>query len=249
MIFLSTMNQNERDPRAPLSYVVLHYTGMQDTAGALARMCDPVAKVSVHYLIDVKGGVLQIVDESNRAWHAGESSWRGETDMNSASIGIELVNPGHEFGYRPFPPEQMDSLKALLGEIVKRHRLSPALALLGHSDIAPARKKDPGEFFPWKDFAEEGFGFWPQPQAEDYAPMDEAEALKKLAAVGYDTASPPHALLAFQRRYDPENLTGKPNSQTTAKLSALLRAITAERLKTLEVLEPIEEQKQKVGLN
>jgi N-acetylmuramoyl-L-alanine amidase len=163
-------NFNERDPAAPLRYVVLHYTGMPTRDSALRRLCDNQAKVSAHYLIDEAGQVFHLVDESRRAWHAGKSFWCGTTDMNSASIGIELVNPGHEFGYKPFPAAQIAALKTLLGEIVARHGLDPAHFLLGHSDIAPDRKKDPGEFFPWQELAKAGFGIWPEAHASDYVP-------------------------------------------------------------------------------
>ncbi len=234
MSFIPTPNVNERDPRIAVEYVVLHYTGMQDTAAALGRLCDPESNVSVHYLIDVKGTVLKMADESRRAWHAGESFWRGQKDMNSASIGIELVNPGHAHGYSPFPSEQMLALKTLLRSIVARHNLSPALALLGHSDIAPRRKQDPGELFPWEDFAREGFGLWPAPSPEDVAPMDAKEIAEKLSAIGYETDSLPDSLKAFQRRYNPGTLTGEADPQTAAKMRALLRALTAQRLKALE---------------
>jgi N-acetylmuramoyl-L-alanine amidase len=139
-------NFNER--RLPVSMVVLHYTGMQSAAKALERLKDPAAEVSAHYLIDEDGTVVRLVDESKRAWHAGRSFWRGITDVNSASVGIELVNPGHEFGYRPFPDAQMEALVPLLGDIVRRHDI-PRANVVGHSDVAPARKTDPGELFDW----------------------------------------------------------------------------------------------------
>jgi N-acetylmuramoyl-L-alanine amidase len=134
------------------SLVVLHYTGMRTATDALERMCNPAAEVSAHYMIDEDGTVTQLVDEEHRAWHAGRSSWRGETDVNSASIGIELVNPGHEFGYRPFPEVQIEALLPLLSDIVQRRAIAPA-NVVGHSDVAPARKQDPGELFPWERLA------------------------------------------------------------------------------------------------
>ena len=220
---ISSPNFNDRDPKVALEYIVLHYTGMQDAASAVARLCDPSAQVSAHYVIDEDGSVLQLVDEAKRAWHAGSSFWRGIKDMNSASIGIELVNPGHEFGYRLFPSTQTVSLKKLLREILARHQMSPATALLAHSDIAPSRKQDPGELFPWQALAQEGLGLWPLPQPEDFSVSSEQAFLEELCSLGYDINSPYEAVLAFQRRYYPERLTGKTDEQTTARIRALLR--------------------------
>jgi len=139
-------NFDDRDQA--VSIVVLHYTGMEDAASAIARLRDPEARVSCHYLIAEDGQVLRMVPEEKRAWHAGQSYWRGLQGLNAASIGIEIVNPGHEFGYRPFTPQQMDALVPLLADIVERHQVPPA-NIVGHSDIAPARKQDPGELFDW----------------------------------------------------------------------------------------------------
>ena len=139
-------NWNER--QLPISMVVVHYTGMQSADEALERLCDPMAGVSAHYLIEENGTVHRLVREDRRAWHAGKSFWRGITDVNSASIGIELVNPGHEFGYRPFPEAQMEALLPLLADMVQRHDV-PRANVVGHSDIAPVRKEDPGELFDW----------------------------------------------------------------------------------------------------
>lgn len=223
-------NFDERDQAVPLRYIVLHYTGMPTRDAALKRLCSPASKVSAHYLIDEEGRVFRLVDESKRAWHAGKSFWRGITDINSASIGIELVNPGHAFGYAPFPPAQIAALHELLGDIVKRNKVNPRSALLGHADIAPGRKEDPGELFPWQDLAHAGFGRWPKPEPGDYAPIREAEEQSLLRAIGYacpesglyDPATR-FALLAFQRRYEPENLTGTPERETIARLRALAR--------------------------
>ena len=137
------------DERAlPVSMIVLHYTGMPDAEGALNRLTSPEARVSAHYLVDEQGEVFQLVDEEKRAWHAGKSYWRGITDVNSASVGIEIVNPGHEFGYRNFPDEQIASVIPLVADIKDRHGITRG-NIVGHSDIAPARKEDPGELFPW----------------------------------------------------------------------------------------------------
>ena len=132
--------------------IVLHYTGMPDCEGALCRLTSPEAKVSAHYCVDEDGTIYRLVDESKRAWHAGKSRWRGVTDVNSASVGIEIVNPGHEFGYRPFPDEQIASLIPLVSDIKERHGVGRG-NIVGHSDVAPARKEDPGELFPWEALA------------------------------------------------------------------------------------------------
>lgn len=219
-------NFDERTPNVKLQYIVLHYTGMTSCAAALQRLCNPQAKVSAHYVIDESGGVFRLVNETKRAWHAGKSFWRGETDLNSASIGIELVNPGHEFGYKPYPAAQIEALRRLLKDIAARHGLDPLRALLAHSDIAPDRKEDPGELFPWQELSEAGLGVWPQPVAEDYSPVDAAERRTLLQQIGYVCGEPEPerlALLAFQRHYDPHNLTGLPENQTMARLRAVAR--------------------------
>jgi N-acetylmuramoyl-L-alanine amidase len=226
-------NFDERDPAVRLEFIVIHYTGMLTREAALQYLCTPAAKVSAHYLIDEDGREFRLVDEKKRAWHAGKSFWRGITDMNSASIGIELVNRGHAFGYTPFPAAQIAALLALLQEITKRHKLKPAKAMLGHADIAPTRKEDPGELFPWQELAREGFGLWPQIVPDDYAPVKDNEEQTLLRALGYDCPesglydpATRSALLAFQRRYDPDNLTGTPERETVARLRALLRMTT-----------------------
>jgi N-acetylmuramoyl-L-alanine amidase len=146
-------NHDERT--LPISMVVLHYTGMLDAASAIERLTDPAARVSSHYVVAEDGQVLRLVPEALRAWHAGKSFWRGITDVNSASIGIEIVNPGHEFGYRPFPRAQMDSVVPLVADIVRRYNIAP-INVVGHSDIAPQRKDDPGELFDWEMLAKVG---------------------------------------------------------------------------------------------
>lgn len=222
---------NERK-NVPVQYVVLHYTGMMSAEGWLAAVRDPKTELSAHYLIDEEGTVTQVVPESKRAWHAGQSFWRGVTDMNSASIGIELANPGHDNDYRPFPEAQTAALWELLRYIVARHRMNPALAIVGHSDIAPRRKRDPGELFSWRDLARGGMGLWPEPMPEDYGAYDADEVKKNLRAIGYDCPfgeddEPAYraALLAFQRHYHPENLSGAPEEETVARLRALARAV------------------------
>src|SRR5438309_1354435 len=147
LVELPSPNFDER--LLPVSMIVLHYTGMPDAEGALDRLTSPEAKVSSHYLIDEDGTTYRLVDEARRAWHAGKSFWRGETDVNSASVGVEIVNPGHEFGYRPFPEPQVATVIALVGDIRSRWTIED-VNVVGHSDIAPDRKEDPGELFPWR---------------------------------------------------------------------------------------------------
>lgn len=206
--------------------VVLHYTGMKDGASALARLCDPQSKVSAHYLIEEDGTVYTLVEESLRAWHAGKSYWRGLVDINSHSIGIEIVNPGHEFGYREFPHAQMHAVLTLCEEIKERYKL-PATAFLGHSDIAPMRKEDPGELFNWKMLAVHGIGVWPEFLEQDNYPLTLMDAEKLLAKIGYDTGideqSLRAAIRAFQRHYVQNILTGDLDNQTAKTLRAIAR--------------------------
>lgn len=234
LIPYSSPNFDERDPAVPLQFVVLHYTGMKNGTEALERLCDVKSKVSAHYVIEEDGRVFKLVDDGKRAWHAGKSTWHGITDMNSASIGIELVNPGHQFGYRPFPASQITALKELLGGLVKQHGLSPTKSLVAHADIAPNRKEDPGELFPWQELATAGFGLWPQPQESDYGHADDSEVQNMLGAIGYDCPrsgaydrETRPALIAFQRHYEPNNLTGTPERETIARLRALVRMLRA----------------------
>jgi len=232
VISRSSPNFDERDPAVPLQFIILHYTDMLTGEAALELLCDPAAKVSAHYMVEEDGQIFQLVDERKRAWHAGQSSWRGVTNINSASIGIELANPGHRNGYRPFPALQITALKALMKDIIARHNLSAELAPLGHSDIAPSRKEDPGELFPWRELAQEGLGLWPETRAEDYGHAEDGDIQQLLRAIGYDCPETGTydrvtraALLAFQRHYEPENLTGTPEQETVARLRALVRLI------------------------
>ncbi len=206
--------------------LVLHYTGMPSAAAALARLCDPAAKVSAHYLIDEDGSVVALVAEPERAWHAGVSCWQGRARLNDCSIGIELVNPGHEWGYRPFPEPQYAACIALCRAIVARWRIPPA-RVLGHSDIAPMRKEDPGELFDWPRLASAGIGLWPAPGAG--APRSTAALQADLARIGYDVpragrldAKTRAAVAAFQRRYRPERVDRAPDQDTLARLDGLL---------------------------
>ena len=219
MIDTPSPNFDERD--APVSILVLHYTGMQDAASAIDRLRDPEAKVSCHYLVAEDGQILRMVDESKRAWHAGRSYWRGITGLNSHSIGIEIVNPGHEFGYRPFPEPQIDALIPLVQQIVLRHRITRG-NVVGHSDIAPARKEDPGELFPWGRLAKLRLAL-PRPTKNLMDPhWSDAGFLLALERFGYDVADGPAAVRAFQRRFRPELVDGIVDGECRALLLALL---------------------------
>lgn len=210
------------DERAlPITMVVLHYTGMPTAEEALARLCDPEAKVSAHYFIDEAGTVTRLVPEDKRAWHAGRSYWRGVTDINSASIGIELANPGHEWGYRPFPEAQMEALLPLLADIIDRHRI-PRANVVGHSDIAPARKDDPGELFDWERLARLRLAL-PIPKPKIWLVYDNPGAFYlALERFGYDIADGRAAVRAFQRRWRPSLIDGELDGQIGGLLFELL---------------------------
>ena len=193
---------------ANIDTVILHYTGMQTGPEALARLQSPEARVSAHYLVEENGDVYQLVDERMRAWHAGVSSWNGEGDINARSIGIEIVNPGHEWGYRDFPEPQIASVIDLLKDIRTLHNVRPH-HVLGHSDVAPRRKEDPGEKFPWARLAKEGLALAPyEGSAEAGLSVSYEDALTALYEIGYDAPKGDHAaaLLAFQRRFCPASL-------------------------------------------
>ncbi|WP_088310237.1 N-acetylmuramoyl-L-alanine amidase [Novosphingobium sp. B 225] len=201
--------------------VVLHYTGMQSAEAALAQLCDPGKEVSAHYLIEEDGSVHRLVREDRRAWHAGRSSWRGITDINSASIGIELVNPGHEFGYRPFPDAQMEALLPLLADMVQRHDI-PRANVVGHSDVAPARKEDPGELFDWDLLAAHRLAL-KTPRVTMPSPFENDGAFfLALERFGYDISDQPAAMRAFQRRWRPHIIDGLVDGECSAILFALL---------------------------
>lgn len=221
--------------RAPVDMIVLHYTGMEDCAGALDRLCDPAAKVSAHYLIDEDGTLYALVDEDRRAWHAGVASWHGETDINGCSIGIELVNPGHEFGYRAFPEAQMTALETLCRDVMERHDVSAA-RVLGHADVAPARKQDPGELFDWPRLAKSGLALWPDPHPAVSDTLREGDAnddvlhlQADLGAVGYGIVVDGHygpataaVVTALQRHYRPVRVDGAADAETRAMLAGLI---------------------------
>ncbi len=215
-------NFDARPEGQAIDILMLHYTGMVSATAALARLCDVAAKVSAHYCIDEDGTLYRLVPETKRAWHAGAATWAGAEDINARSIGIELVNPGHEFGYRPFPGAQMETLIDLAGEILARHPIPPQ-RVLGHSDVAPLRKEDPGELFDWARLAAAGIGLWPG-ETEPREPPNAAETKRQLAAFGYGYLDddPAAVITAFQRHFRPEKLTGAVDAETAGRLAALL---------------------------
>ena len=234
-----------------IDLVVLHYTGMQDGETALARLTDsaptagkypgpwqdataapdaPLARVSAHYVVGEDGAVYRIVPEESRAWHAGASSWQGKGDVNSRAIGIEIVNGGHDFGLPDYPAAQIEAVIALLREILARHQLKP-VQVVAHSDIAPERKQDPGEKFPWKRLADAGVAVWPEPTVTPASGEPSVAALQTyLASLGYAVkqtgvmdAPTKAALTAFQRRFRPTLIDGAPDVETRTLLAALAR--------------------------
>jgi len=216
------------DGGACIRHVIVHYTGMQSCDQALGRLCDGTSNVSAHYLIDEDGSTYRMVPEDMRAWHAGVSYWGGVRDLNSTSIGIELVNPGHEFGYRAFPNAQLDAFTQLTLSIMERHDID-ARNILGHSDIAPGRKTDPGELFPWRDMAEQGVGIWARDTKSLKRAPDVALALEQLSAIGYAVpispdlgadildleTGPADVIAAFQRRYRQARIDGALDTETS----------------------------------
>ena len=230
-------NHGERKGSGAVDMIVLHYTGMADQQAAIRQLCNPASEVSAHYVVLQDGYILQLVAEARRAWHAGTSSWAGETDINSCSIGIEIANPGHDHGYPAFPRRQIAAVTALCRSILTRHQI-PADRVLAHSDVAPTRKRDPGEKFPWKVLADSGIGLWVPP-----APIDQSgpffvlgdtnptisEAQQLLArygyavnATGYLDVETRDAVAAFQRHFRPERVDGTIDVSTVATLKVLL---------------------------
>jgi N-acetylmuramoyl-L-alanine amidase len=233
-------NHGERAPGKPVDTIVLHYTGMPSAERALRWLRDPESGVSSHYFVFEDGRIAQLVDEDRRAWHAGKSFWAGETDINSRSIGIEIANPGHEFGYVPFPDAQIAAVIDLCRDILTRHAIPPE-RILAHSDIAPLRKEDPGELFPWDRLHAVGIGHWVPP----VEPLVDGPALQvgdageavaglkaRLAAYGYgiaagmafdvDTAA---VVTAFQRHFRQARVDGVADFSTIATLDRLLAAL------------------------
>lgn len=211
-------NHDARPDNTPIDMLVLHYTGMRSAGDAIARLRDPQAKVSAHYVVDEDGTVFRLVAEERRAFHAGVSHWRGHLGLNARSIGIEIVNPGHEWGYRPFAALQMAAVCDLCLDIIARHPI-PARNVVAHSDIAPDRKQDPGELFDWEGLADNGVGLWPK---RDPAPVDVDEVPKLLGAIGYRTDQPPAVLVtAFQRHWAQHRVDGVADEATRARIAAV----------------------------
>lgn len=237
IIDLPSPNHDERPPDSPVDILILHYTGMQTAEAALDRLRDPEAKVSSHYVVDEDGTTFRLVAEERRAYHAGVSYWRGHTALNGRSIGIEIVNPGHEWGYRDFPVLQLAAVCDLCLEILSRHPI-PQRNVVAHSDVAPDRKEDPGEKFDWEGLARNGVGLWPEgvPDLGTGDAVRDAASLRDvrrgLAAIGYDVApngalDPALAtvLRAFQRHWRPEAVTGQADAGTLARLLGVVRVL------------------------
>ena len=236
MILIEAPSPNFDARTAPPDMIVLHYTGMQTGAAALDRLRDTEARVSSHYLVEEDGRIFRLVPEERRAWHAGVSSWRGRRAVNAHSVGIEIVNPGHEFGYRPFPEAQVAAVIDLVADIRDRWTVAD-VDIVGHSDVAPARKDDPGELFPWQRLAAAGHGLWSDAAAAPGAALAEGQegaavfALQAgLTRLGYDSApsgtfdaTTAEVVRAFQRHWRPEQVDGKADGQTRARLIDLLR--------------------------
>jgi N-acetylmuramoyl-L-alanine amidase len=236
--FIEAVSPNFNERTVPPDMLVLHYTGMQSGPEALARLCDEQSKVSSHYLVEEDGRVFRLVPEERRAWHAGVSFWKGESDINGRSIGVEIVNPGHEFGYRPFPEAQIAAVIELVADIRTRWSIEDS-RIIGHSDVAPDRKQDPGELFPWKQLAQAGHGLWVEPDAAPGLPLSEGEegagvfALQAgFTRLGYDCAPSGKydahttaVVRAFQRHWRQEQVDGIADGMTRARLIALLRAV------------------------
>jgi N-acetylmuramoyl-L-alanine amidase len=230
-------NHADRGERPRIDMLVLHYTGMTSAEAAIERLCDAEARVSAHYVLEEDGSLWRLVAEERRAFHAGTSCWRGEVDINRVSIGIEIVNPGHEWGYRPFPPAQMASLVELCRDILARWPIPPD-RIVGHSDIAPDRKSDPGELFDWASLAEAGIGLWPRPRpglerrrGKAVGVVERAGALADLAAIGYcvGASSERQALAAFQRRFRQARWDGLLDEETAVRLKEVRALYDAAR--------------------
>ena len=218
---IETPSPNFDERKLPVTMLVLHYTGMPDATSAISWLANPESKVSAHYVVTEDGQIIRMVAEGKRAWHAGRSHWRGIEDINSASIGIEIVNPGHEWGYRPFPEAQMGALIPLVHDIVQRHRITRG-NIVGHSDIAPVRKQDPGELFPWAQLARLRLAL-PRPTKNLMDPhWTDSGFMLALERFGYDIAEPEPAVIAFQRRFRPELIDGIIDGECRAILLALL---------------------------
>ena len=216
-----SLNHDERPAGEPVDTLILHYTGMRTAEEAIGRLRDPASCVSAHYVVEEDGAIWRLVPEGRRAWHAGVSHWRGREALNGRSIGIEIVNPGHEWGYRPFPALQMAAVCDLCLDILTRHSIA-ARDVVAHSDVSPDRKQDPGELFDWEGLAANGVGLWPRPAGGTPRTVEASSAPALLGAIGYRTDLPlPVLLSAFQRRWRPERIDGAADAATLALLDAV----------------------------
>lgn len=215
-------NHDERPAGAPIDMLVLHYTGMRTAEEAIGRLRDSASRVSAHYVVEEDGAIWRLVPEERRAWHAGVSHWRGRETLNGRSVGVEVVNPGHEWGYRPFPALQMAAVCDLCLEIIARHGIA-ARDVVAHSDVSPDRKQDPGELFDWEGLAANGVGLWPRADAPPRAIARTPDGVTGfLGAIGYRTDLPlPVLLSAFQRRWRPARVDGGADEETLARLAAV----------------------------
>ncbi len=219
--YIERPSPNHDERSRPISMIVLHYTDMLSAEEAIQRLCDPAAGVSCHYLVTKTGEVVRMVPEERRAWHAGRSYWRGFTNVNDDSIGIEIDNPGHSNGYEPFPEAQVDAVVRLVADVKQRHKITRG-NVVGHSDVAPARKRDPGELFPWAQLARLRLAL-PRPTKNLMDPCwTEAGFLLALERFGYDVSDKMAAIIAFQRRFRPELLDGEIDAECRMMLLALL---------------------------
>lgn len=234
-VFPSPNHGGRRDGQLP-DMLILHYTGMPDAGEALQRLCNPIAEVSAHYFVFEDGRVLQLVPEARRAWHAGVSSWEGRQDINSRSIGIEIANAGHDGGSPDFPARQIEAVIALAGDIANRWQIKPQ-RILGHSDIAPGRKIDPGEKFPWEELHRNGIGHWVPPSSagqgrtfkrgDEGAPVEALQAMLALYGYGIEITGvfeerTEAVVSAFQRHFRQAEVDGTADMQTVTTLRDLL---------------------------
>lgn len=221
IIDAASPNHDRRDG-AVIDILLLHYTGMQSGEAAIERLRDASAKVSAHYVVEEDGRIFHLVPEDRRAWHAGVSSWRGRGNTNARSIGIEIVNPGHEWGYRAFPAIQMAAVTELARAILGRHATIPLRNVIGHSDVAPLRKEDPGELFDWPGLAAAGIGLWPVPKP---VPLDAEQFFAGLAEYGYDIADRAAVTRAFCRHFRPKLIADVPDADAMGILAGLLAMV------------------------
>jgi N-acetylmuramoyl-L-alanine amidase len=224
-------NHDSRRKPARIDMLVLHYTGMRSAEAAIERLCDPRARVSAHYLIEENGTIWRLVPENRRAFHAGVSYWAGECDLNHVSLGIEIVNPGHEWGYRPFAEAQMSAVEHLCRELVSCYSIPPH-RVIGHSDIAPDRKADPGELFDWPRLARAGIGIWPVTNPSSTGrEIDQVQCIADLTAIGYCTAGElgQPVVTAFQRHFRPSCCDGRLDIATASRISEVREAFDRHR--------------------